>query len=65
MFVFGSKVKVKISRKHVANLAHRCCRTMSRITIAHTTRHHNSSSDLFERLGILSVDTYYHRSLLQ
>ena len=44
---------------------HRCCRTMCRIAMAHTIRHHIPSSDLFERLGILSVDTYYHRRLLR
>ena len=44
---------------------HRCARTMCRINIAHTIRHHISSESLFGRLAIESLDTYYHRRLLR
>jgi hypothetical protein len=44
---------------------HRCARTMCRINIAHTIRHHISSESLFGRLDIESLDTYYHRRLLR
>ena len=44
---------------------HRCARTMCRINIAHTIRHHISSESLFGRLDIESIDTYYHRRLLR
>ena len=44
---------------------HRCARTMCRITIAHTIRHHISTDSLLKRLGIEPIDTYYHRRLLR
>ena len=44
---------------------HRCCRIMCRITMAHTIRHHISSADLLEKLGLNPLDTYYHRRLLR
>jgi hypothetical protein len=40
---------------------HRCVRTMCRINMAHTIRHHISSNSLFARLGIEPLDNYYHR----
>ena len=44
---------------------HRCVRTMCRVTIAHTIRHHISTDSLLKRLGIEPFDTYYHRRLLR
>ena len=44
---------------------HRCVRTMCRISIAHTIRHHISTSSLLARLGIEPLETYYHRRLLR
>ena len=44
---------------------HRCARTMCRITIAHTIRHHISTDSLLKRLGVEPLDTYYHRRLLR
>jgi hypothetical protein len=44
---------------------HRCVRTMCRINIAHTIRHHISTSSLLARLGIEPLETYYHRRLLR
>jgi hypothetical protein len=41
----------------------RCCRVMCRITRAHTIRHHVSSANLFEQLGLRPSDTFYHRRL--
>ena len=33
--------------------------------MAHTIRHHISSADLLEKLGLSPLDTYYHRRLLR
>ena len=44
---------------------HRCCRTMCRITMAHTIRHRISSENLLKRLHIEPLDTYYHRRILR
>lgn len=44
---------------------HRCVRTMCRVNMAHTIRHHISSNSLFARLGIEPLETYYHRRLLR
>ncbi len=44
---------------------HRCVRTMCRINIAHTIRHHISTSSLLARFGIEPLETYYHRRLLR
>jgi hypothetical protein len=44
---------------------HRCVRTMCRINIAHTIRHHISTNSLLVRLGIEPLETYYHRRLLR
>ena len=44
---------------------HRCCRTMCRITMAHTIRHRISSENLFKRLHIEPLETYYHRRILR
>ena len=41
------------------------CRSMCRITMAHTIRHHIKSETLHQRLGLHSVDRYYHNRLLQ
>ena len=51
--------------RRLRNFHHRCCRAMCRITIAHTIRHHISSADLFKKLGLNPLDTYYHRRLLR
>ena len=45
------------------NFHHRCVRTMCRINIAHTIRHHISTNILLARLGIEPLETYYHRRL--
>ena len=56
-------------REHLLNrlrsFHHRCVRTMCRISIAHTIRHRISSTSLFNRLGIESIETYYHRRILR
>ena len=41
------------------------CRSMYRITMAHTIRHHIKSETLHQRLGLHSVDRNYHNRLLQ
>ena len=42
-----------------------CARSMCRVTMSHTMRHHISSSDLFNRLGIHSLSCYYYSRLLR
>ena len=44
---------------------HRCARTMCRVTMAHTIRCKIKTSSLLERLGIQTVENYYHRRLLR
>jgi len=38
---------------------------MFRITMAHAIRHHISSKQLFGRLGLQALDTYYHHRILR
>jgi hypothetical protein len=43
----------------------RCARSMCRITMRHTIRCHVRSRDLFARLGIQTLDRYYHHRTLR
>ena len=43
----------------------RCARTMCRISIAHTIRHHITTERLFCRLDIMDLDSYYHNRVLR
>ena len=43
----------------------RCVRTMCRVTIAHTIRCKIRTESLLKRLGIMSIDEYYHHRLLR
>ena len=45
---------------------HNCCaRSMCRVTLAHSFRHHIPTSDLLSRLGIRPIDDYYHNRILR
>jgi hypothetical protein len=67
ILLYGSKVwflrEDLINR--LRHFHHLCARTMCRITIAHTTRHHVSSASLFKCLSIEPFDKYYNRRLLR
>ena len=66
ILLYGSEVWcLKEDLFHRLRSFHRCARTMCRISIAYTIRHHISSESLFGRLDIESLDTYYHRRLLR
>ena len=67
ILLYGSEVWcLKENLLHrLRSFHHRCVRTMCRINIAHTIRHHISSSSLFARLGIEPLDSYYQRRLLR
>jgi hypothetical protein len=43
----------------------RCCRTMCRINMAHTIRHHITSNSLFSQLEVEPLDVYYNRRVLR
>ncbi len=43
----------------------RCVRSMCRITMTRTMKHHITFKSLFERLGVGSFDSYYNRRLLR
>ncbi len=53
------------TRSRLRSFHHRCVRTMCRINIAQTIRHHISTNSLLTRLGIEPLETYYHRRLLR
>ena len=53
-------LKARLTRFHAS-----CARTMCRIKMSHTMRHHIRSADLFTRLGIYSFDCYYYSRLLR
>ncbi len=67
ILLYGSEVWSlrEDSLSRLRSFYHRCVRTMCRINIAHTIRHHISTSSLLARLGIESFETYYHRRLLR
>jgi len=43
----------------------RCARSMCRVNLHHTFRHHITTSSLFRRLNLLDIDSYYHNRLLR
>ena len=51
--------------KRLRSFHNRCVRTMCRVTIAHTIRCRIKTTCLLKRLGILSIDEYYHHRLLR
>ena len=53
-------LKARLTRFHAS-----CARTMCRIRMSHTMRHHIRSADLFARLGIYSFDCYYYSRQLR
>ena len=66
ILLYGSEVWcLKENLLHrLRSFHHRCVRNMCRINIAHTIRHHISSSSFFARLGVEALDSYYQRRLL-
>ena len=43
----------------------RCARSMCRVNLHHTFRHHITSASLFRRLGILNIDSYFHNRIIR
>ena len=51
--------------KHLRSFHNRCARSMCRVDLHHTFRHHITSASLFRRLGILDIDSYFHNRILR
>ena len=44
---------------------YRCARSMCRVNLHHTFRHHVTTSSLIRRLNLLDIGSYYHNRLLR
>ena len=51
--------------KRLRSFHNRCARSMCRVNLHHTFRHHITSASLFRRLGILDIDSYFHNRILR
>jgi len=51
--------------KRLRSFHNRCARSMCRVNLHHTFRHHITTSSLFRRLNLLDLDSYYHNRLLR
>jgi len=51
--------------KRLRSFHNRCARSMCRVNLHHTFRHHITTSSLFRRLNLLDIDSYYHNRLLR
>ena len=51
--------------KRLRSFHNRCARSMCRVNLHHTFRHHITSASLFRRLGILDIDSYFHSRILR
>ena len=51
--------------KRLRSFHNRCARSMCRVNLHHTFRHHITTSSLFRRLNLLAIDSYYHNRLLR
>ena len=50
--------------KRLRSFHNRCARLMCRVNLHHTFRHHITTSNLFRRMNLLDIDSYYHNRLL-
>ena len=51
--------------KRLRSFHNRCARSMCRVNLNHTYRHHITSASLFRRLGILDIDSYFQSRILR
>jgi len=51
--------------KRLRSFHNRCARSMCRVNLHHTFRHHITSASLFRRLGILDTDSCFHDRILR
>ena len=51
--------------KRLRSFHNRCARSMCRVDLHHTFRHHTTTSSLFRRLNLLDIDSYNHNRLLR
>ena len=42
-----------------------CARSICRVSLRHTFRHHITSASLIRRLGILDIDSYFHNRIFR
>ena len=51
--------------KRLRSFHNRCARSMCRVNLHDTLRHHITSASLFRRLGILDIGSYFHNRILR
>ena len=51
--------------KRLRSFHNKCARSMCRVNLNHTFRHHITSSSLFRRLGLLDIDSYFYNRFLR
>ena len=51
--------------KRLRSFHNKCARSMCRVNLYHTFRHHITSASLFRRLGILNIGSYFHNRILR
>ena len=51
--------------KRLRSFHNRCARSICRVNLHHTFRHHITSSSLFRRLGILDIGSYFHNRIVR
>ena len=51
--------------KRLRSFHNMCARSMCRVNLHHTFRHHITSASLFGRLGILDIDSYFRNRILR
>ena len=51
--------------KRLRSFHNKCARSMCRVNLHHTFRHHINTSSLFRRLGLLDIDSYFFNRFLR
>jgi len=51
--------------KRLRSFHDKCARSMCRVNLHHTFRHHITTSSLFHRLGLFDIDSYFYNRLLR
>ena len=51
--------------KRLRSFHNKFARSMCRVNLHHTFRHHITTSSLFRRLGLLDVDSYFYNRFLR
>ena len=51
--------------KRLRSFHNKCARSMCRVNLRHTFRHHITSSSLLRHLGLLDIDSYFYNRFLR